>query len=363
MLRVFSRIIDRYVIHETSRPLIAIGSLLVALFASYSSAHLLTQAADGLLPYDTVAKLIFLKTLIATEDLIPVSLYLAVVNGLGRLYSDSEMTAFFASGISEMRILGSILRQSILIALAVGALSLFVRPWAYQHTYSLTDEAAEDFSLDKMEGNRFYVGQEGDEVIFAEQIDHEDNRMSNVFFSNRQEKNVRLVIYAQHAFEPRQNPGEPRTLVFLQGRGYLLNGKGTRDLVIQFDRMNIELDEMQRSAYDRSKKTATAALFGSHDPQAIAELQWRLFRPLSTVLLGLLGVPLSRTRPRQGRFTRAAIAVMVYAVYYNLSVIAESWVRDGSVGPIPGLWWPDALLAILLLILLAGPAAARRFSR
>lgn len=363
MLRVLNRIIDRYVIHETSKPLIAISGLLVALFASYSSAHLLTQAADGLLPYDTVAKLIFLKTLIATEDLIPVSLYLAIVIGLGRLYSDNEMTAFFASGISEMRILGSILRQSILIALVVGSLSLFVRPWAYQHTYSLTDEAAADFSLDKMEANRFYVGQEGNEVIFAEQIDHQDARMSNVFFSSRQEENVTLVIYAQQAFEPRQNSGEPRTLVFLHGRGYLLDRKGTRDLVIKFDRMNIELDETRRSAVDRSKMTATDALFGSRDPRAIAELQWRLFRPLSTVLLGLLGVPLSRARPRQGRFTRAAIAVMVYAVYYNLSVIAESWVRDGAVGPIPGLWWPDVLLATLLLILLAGPAASRHFTR
>jgi len=363
MLKVFHRIIDRYVIHETSRPLIAISSLLVALFASYSSAHLLTEAADGLLPYDTVAKLIFLKTLIATEDLIPVSLYLAVVIGLGRLYSDNEMTAFFASGISEMRILGSIVRLAILIALLVAALSLFVRPWAYQHTYSLTDEAAEDFSLDKMEGNRFYVGQEGDEVIFAEQIDHQDARMSNVFFSSRQEENITLVIYAQHAFELRQNPGEPRTLVFLQGRGYLLDRERTRDLVIQFERMNIQLNEMRRSAVDRSKMTATDALFGANDPQAIAELQWRLFRPLSTLLLAMLGVPLSRARPRQGRFTRAAIAVMVYAVYYNLYVIAESWVRNGTVGRIPGLWWPDALLATLLLVLLVGPTVSRHFTR
>lgn len=363
MLRVFNRIIDRYVIHEMSKPLIAISSLLVVLFASYSSAHLLTQAADGLLPYHTVAELIFLKTLIATEDLIPVALYLAVVIGLGRLYSDNEMTAFFASGISETRILRSVLRKSILVAFLVGCLSLFVRPLAYQHSYSLTDKAAADFSLDKMVANRFYVGQQGDNVIFSEQIDHQEGHMGNVFFSSRQEEDVTLVIYAQHAFEPLENAGEPRTLVFLKGRGYILNRTGTRDLVIKFNQMDIQLDEKRGSAVNQSKVTTTDGLVGSHDPQAIAEFQWRVFRPLSTVLLGMLGVPLSRASPRQGRFTRAAVAVMVYAVYYNLCVIAESWVRDGTVGPIPGLWWPDALLAALLLVLFVGPVASRHFSR
>jgi lipopolysaccharide export system permease protein len=363
MLKIYNRIIDRYVIHETTKPLIAISSLLVVLFASYVSAHLLTQAADGLLPYHTVAKLIFLKTLISTEDLIPVSLYLAVVIGLGRLYSDNEMTAFFASGISEVRILGSVVRQALLVALLVGSLSLFVRPWAYQQSYSLTDEAAAEFSLDKMVANRFYTGQTGDEVIFSEQIDHHAGQMSNVFFSRRQKENITLVIYAQYAFEPLGAPGKPRTLVFLNGRGYMLDRKGTRDLVIRFNRMNIELDDTRGSSVNPSKMTTTGRLVGSDDPLAIAEFQWRVFRPLSTVLLGMLGVPLSRARPRQGRFTQAAVAVMVYAVYYNLCVIAEAWVRDGTVGPIPGLWWPDALLAILLLALFVGPSVSQRFSR
>jgi lipopolysaccharide export system permease protein len=362
MLRIFNRIIDRYVIRETSTPLIAVCALLVTLFASYSSAHLLTQAADGLLPYHTVAKLIVLKTLIATEDLIPVSLYLAVVIGLGRLYSDNEMTAIFACGIGEGRILGSILRKAIVVAAVVGCLSLFVRPWAYQHSYSLTEKASADFSLDKMVANRFYVGQKGDNVLFAEQIDHMDDYMGNVFFSSRQAKDVTLVIYARHAFELHDDPGEQRTLVFLTGRGYLLDRAGTRDLVIRFKRMSIVLAEREQSAYDRSKMTATDRLMGSSDPKAIAELQWRLFRPLSTVLLGMLGVPLSRARPRQGRFTRAAIAIVVYAVYYNLYVMAESWVRDGTVGAVPGLWWPDGLLAALLLVLFSVPALSRRLA-
>ena len=39
----------------------------------------------------------------------------------------------------------------------------------------------------------------------------------------------------------------------------------------------------------------------SDNPEDIAELQWRLSTPLSTLLLALLGVLLSRTTPRQGK--------------------------------------------------------------
>src|SRR6202000_2196053 len=34
----------------------------------------------------------------------------------------------------------------------------------------------------------------------------------------------------------------------------------------------------------------------------IAEFEWRLSTPLSTLLLGMLAVPLSRVQPRQGRY-------------------------------------------------------------
>ena len=82
----------------------------------------------------------------------------------------------------------------------------------------------------------------------------------------------------------------------------------------------------------------------------LAELQWRLTTPLATVFLALLGIPLSRAVPRQGR-------------YYNVKIVAMVWVERGKVGPLPGLLWVDVLLALVVVLLLWRPWPQGRWGR
>jgi lipopolysaccharide export system permease protein len=91
----------------------------------------------------------------------------------------------------------------------------------------------------------------------------------------------------------------------------------------------------------------TSRLLGSTDPVEVAELQWRLSAPLATVLLTILSVPLSRTNPRQGRYSKVIIAVLAYIVYANLLAAARVWVEQGRVPYTLGLWWVHALLLLI----------------
>jgi len=79
--------------------LLIIG-LLVALFVTYSLTRFLTDAATGLLNLAEVSKVTGYRGAIALEVLIPISLYIAIVMGLGRLYSDYEMDALRSAGVS-----------------------------------------------------------------------------------------------------------------------------------------------------------------------------------------------------------------------------------------------------------------------
>jgi lipopolysaccharide export system permease protein len=81
-------------------------------------------------------------------------------------------------------------------------------------------------------------------------------------------------------------------------------------------------------------------------------MQWRLSTPLSTLLLALLGVPLSQSNPRKGKFANLGLAIVIFAFYYQLFVIAKTWVEKGKVPPLPGIWWVPALLAGLTVVLL-----------
>ena len=127
------------------------GPMLAALFASYSAAGFLSDAVNGLLPTDAIVNLIGLKVLIALEVLIPISLYISVVLAFGRLYSDSEFTAMFALRVTPARVMSAVLILSGCVAILVGGLSLFARPWAYQRSHAISGRAAEILNVGAME--------------------------------------------------------------------------------------------------------------------------------------------------------------------------------------------------------------------
>ncbi len=149
-------ILRRYIVHEILRPMVLIALVLMVIFASFSSANYLADAAHGLLTGTTVVSLTALKTLIGLEALLPTALYLAVIIGLGRLYNDSEMTALAAAGISELQVLKIVARLVIVMAVLVAALTLYIRPWAYNLAYHLEARALAELDIDKLEGGRFY---------------------------------------------------------------------------------------------------------------------------------------------------------------------------------------------------------------
>jgi lipopolysaccharide export system permease protein len=91
----------------------------------------------------------------------------------------------------------------------------------------------------------------------------------------------------------------------------------------------------------------------SSEPQEIAELHWRIGIPLATIVLAILAVPLSRSQPRQGRYGRLAIGLLVFIVYFNLLSAGKAWLEKGVVAPIAGLWWVHALMLSVALALLA----------
>lgn len=324
----------------------------MVVFAGYSSAVRLAEAADGLLEVSTAVRLIMLNTVIAVEILLPTALYFAVLSAVSRLYRDSEMIALHTAGVSEMRILGSVFKISVVIALVVGALSLFGRPWAYGESYRLEAEAFADFDVNKMEANRFLELHDGEYTLFARDIDYEQGRLKEVFL--QQEKGSKSkVIYAKEVYVPPVKLGAARSAEFYDGYSYLLDRKGRGDIRVRFKKLSIHLQEDAAKTDYKRKAQPTGNLALSDQRRDIAEFQWRLTTPLTTLLLGLLAVPLSRSRPRQGRFGSFFVAILVYALLFNLASVVRSMIEEGRIDPLPGLLWvylgAGALLAALLL--------------
>jgi lipopolysaccharide export system permease protein len=104
----------------------------------------------------------------------------------------------------------------------------------------------------------------------------------------------------------------------------------------------------------------TASLLHSHDRAERAELHWRISMPIMCLVLALLAVPLSKLRPRQGRYARVWVAVVIFFVYYNLATTGRTWIAHGTLPEEVGLWWTHVVVALLALLVILGPGIATR---
>jgi lipopolysaccharide export system permease protein len=247
------------------------------------------------------------------------------------------------------------------IAVIVACLSLYIRPWAYHQFFTLRARAQANFDLTRMKGGTFYEIADGQRVIFAERVDQQKDKAKRVFIRTERDDNLQ-VIYAAKASQHLEPTTGKQIIVFTDGHLYEFSRQGQKGRIIQFEQsaMPLEPNGNIQLKY-RTKAASTGSLAFSDANEEIAEFQWRLSTPLATVLLALLGVPLSRSSPRRGKYAKVMTALVIFALYYNLSAIAKKWVEKGVLDTLPGLWWVQLLLAGLLLLLLWRPTMVFRW--
>ena len=96
-------------------------------------------------------------------------------------------------------------------------------------------------------------------------------------------------------------------------------------------------------------------LWGSSEPSFKAELYQRYSIVLSTLILMILAVPLSKVSPNSSRFARLAVAVAIYILYLNLVIVSCSWIKKGEPFGIASIMCVHAF-AILVTMLVYQPS-------
>jgi lipopolysaccharide export system permease protein len=340
-------IIDRYLIREVVQPLLVICTALLVIFITYSLSRLLVDADAGLLQPGEVARLTILKSLISLDVLLPLSLYLAVLTGLGRLYTDSEIYAMRAGGISEIRLLRPVMRLTLVVAIVVTLLSGWARPWAYSQSYAIKAAAEASAEISRIREARFYTFGESERTVFIEQIAANGRDLRSIFIHTRKGDDLQVITASSGVFNYFAKPMF-HSLQLIDAKVFKKVQDGT-DLSAQFGSFTVWLptETPQEPGY-KVKSVSTGALKSSADPEGRAEFQWRLSTPVSALLLALAAIPLSRSRPRQGRYAKMLLALGIYAVYFILLDVSRSWVEQDSLSFI---WWVPGLLGLVVAAL------------
>lgn len=344
------KIIERYITRELFMPFIVVVLILAGLFASFSSARFLAGALTESLGIGALLKLVLLKTIIALEVLIPVALYIAVISALGRMNKDQELNVLRSVGVSGRHIVAIVLMFAIPVGIFSGLLSSYVRPWAYSESYILDARAEAELNTNRFQAGRFYGSDSSGRVVYVQSKDEINKQMNNIFhYINKPETSE--IIIAKEALQVQPTTRDERPNIQLtDGYIYQLSHAASQDDIIKFEKMTYFTDSELALRYKR-KALSTRTLLESEDPWEIAELQWRLTRPVATVLLALTAMVFVQVAPRQDKATKTyLLAAIVFTVYYNLNGLVKNWVEQHTIDTVPGLWWLYITLFILLLI-------------
>ncbi len=339
MLGVFGR----YVARQTTVAWAGVAGVLVLVVVVNRFAVYLGQAATGKIPAGNTFVLLGLSVVGLLEIIIPVSLFLAAVLTLGRLYRDSETTAAWTCGLTPARLYRPFALLAGLAAVLLAALSLYVSPWSKARVHELEQHAQAVAQVSLLAPGRFKSLAGGTGVFYAGGLAAGGRRLTHVFSELNENGEPVVFTAASGALKVTPATGERH---FLLADGYRFTGEpGRLDwTVTQFARANLLIRPPQPSAASAGgnlDRMPTSELAARDDAASRAALDWRIAQPLTVLVLLLIAVPLAHTRPRQGRYARLVPAILIYVVYYNLLGVARIWSAEGRLP----LWWVLVLTA------------------
>src|ERR1700712_2857674 len=141
----------------------------------------LGQAALGRIAPQDILLLLAYIGLGNLPTLLALSLFIAVVATLGRMYRESEMTIWFASGVGLSRFVRPVLRTSWPMLAVVLVLALVAGPWANRQGAELRERFERRSDLSRVAPGQFQTSSDGLRTFFIERAAQDSRIGHNVF--------------------------------------------------------------------------------------------------------------------------------------------------------------------------------------
>lgn len=360
-------IINRYLNKEIFTTLMAVTLILMLVFLSQQTVRYLGYAASGKIAANILLPLLGFEIPYLLVLLLPLGLYLGMFLVYSRLYTDSEIVVLNASGYGSGRFMWATFPLTLIIAALVMSLALWVNPWlASQKDKLIAKGMNEENILKTLMPGRFHVSADGRRVIYVESIAQGHKQAENLFIAEEKRtpremlnevslnQQSEVIISAMQGSPFYDKSLKEHFVVATDGYRYEGVPGQNEYKIIQFKKYAVHIpDTTLTSERELQEGVPTSRLWNHYlKPTYAAELQWRSSLAISPILLALLVFPLSRVKPRQGRYLMAIPALLIYTIYINLLFVARHWVEVGTLPAAIGMWWVHGLFLLVALVLI-----------
>ncbi len=347
------RILDRYLAGELWQTFAAVLLVLLLITFGTQVSELLALAAQGRIAPALVGKLLLLKIPPALEVVLPLVVLLASQLTFGRLYQDQEMVVLASCGVPPGYFRRQVFKFAVPLMLLAGAISTWLAPWSQQQSRLLLMAQQQKSPLAAFQPGRFNdLGGEG--VFYAARQDA-DGTLHDLWLQ------VQTPEGSVQMSAPRGRfawIGDRLALVLEEA--WSVQGYRPGETVVTVRHMArfegfVPHLSVRANPPSRFEKTVSQLWHSGEAPDR-ALLHQHMIVPLSVLVMALLGLKLSRTRPREGRFGRFFAALVVYVFYVQLLTAFQDRVAHGDSVWLAGMWavplgfllwllWPERVRA------------------
>ena len=304
------------------------------------------------------------------STILTLCLFIAIVVALSRMYSDSEMVIWNASGRGLTGFISPLVSFAWPVCLGIAVLALFVWPWSNEQAQNMRTKFEQRSDIDRIAPGTFQESANGSRVFF---IDKEDPSLTapktdttktstNNANANDKKANPKKTETPVPLTQQEEKYGYGRNNIFISevanGResvttaraGRIENRDGSKYLLLnagqrsELDRKTGQTKVSEFEEYGNLIRNAKLTPFEGGPFKAksswtllqnrtnghMGELAWRLGLAFAAVNFIILGAAVASGNPRAGRGGSFAFALLAFVFYYNLINMSQSWIASGQ---------------------------------
>lgn len=285
--------------------------------------------------------------------ILTLALFIAIVSTLSRMYRDSEMIIWLASGRSLSGFLGPVLRFAWPILLVITAMVFFVWPWANQQTDELRGRFESRGDLERVAPGQFQESSSGRRVFFIDKDTADGTEGRNIFISSTDDDGRETITSARSGRIVQEN--DRQWLMLNNGQRLETAPDGNSLRVSEFEEYGTEIGSATGLNTRAQGLKARPSWELIQDPTRanLGELGWRAGMALTALNFVLIALATTVSNPRAGRGGNLFFTLFAFVFYYNLLNLGQSWVAKGVVDLLPFMLLLHGVVFVLAALWLA----------
>jgi lipopolysaccharide export system permease protein len=345
-------IIHRSLIQEVLRTSLVVTVIVVSIFLVLRVMGFLSQAAEGIIPVDSVLILVSLKMVAYLDVMLPLMFYIAILMVMGRWYKEHEMAILSSAGLSLLDLLKPLFFLVLIVASLVALFSFWLTPLSLAKGYQIENEYRQRNDIAGVIPGIFIESKTGNAVYFVEKYNKEVGQYENVFLY-KNAFNREGVVVADRATQVLDQETGDEFLVLLDGSRYEGEPGTPEYRVIDFERYALRIETKQKPLSSLPIRARNNAEISSSDnPRMKGEWYWRIAKVFLVPILAVFALALSYVDSRGGKSGGMVIAFVVYFVYSNLLNYTVALVQKGQAQTPFLIWLTHVAFALLAMFFL-----------